>query len=343
MFNFMQRQKRLKESMKEAGLDCLIVSDRKDIYYQTGFLPLDGDFAFLIFTTEKRPELFVNPVSNRAESLKTADTCFVKDVKEMVGNAGLSGTIGFDEKSLSVSSFMDISKHLRKHRLKKPCSDLIRSQRAVKDESEISEMGNAVAVTEKILSDARGYMEGKREFNIAKKIEKSMLEKLMERSFETIVASGKNSSLIHYIPGKGLIGQKSLVVIDMGIISNNYCSDMTRTFCLKPGPKEQKLHDNILEVQETLIDRIHEGVRVEEINRIYQEEMAKKGYAVNHGWGHSIGLDVHDPGFKEFRKGMVITVEPGAYIKGFGGCRIEDMILVGKAKSKKMTKMKSSL
>ncbi len=343
MFDFAKRQKHLMKEMKENSIDSLILSDRKDIYYHTGFMALDGDFAFLIFRQSSKPALFVHSVSNRAENLKTANPKFVKDVYGMIKQTKFTGTLGFDEKSLTVSSFMEISKNLKGHRLKKPCSEMIKSQRTVKDEDEIREMKKASKMTEKIISQVRNYMKGKKETEVANRIRMNILKNGAGDSFESIVASGKNSAFIHYIPGKRIITPTDLVIIDMGIVSNNYCSDMTRTFCFKSGQKGRTLHENILEIQNILIDNIHDGVKVDDLNKIYEKEMKKKKYQIQHGWGHSIGLDVHDPGFKEFKKGMVVTVEPGAYIKGFGGCRIEDMVLVGKNKSEKITKSESSL
>ncbi len=339
--DFFRRQSRLHEKMKEKNISSLIVSDRKDIYYHTGFMNLEGDFAFLVFRKpEETPTLFLSSLSNHAEGIKTAHVEFVDKLSVMEKFLDGSEIVGYDENDLIVSVFRKLSSYLKKARLD-PCSDLIRSQRSIKGEEELKNIRKASGITENVMSTVKSYMEGEKENALSHLIEIEILRNSVRKSFDNIVASGKNSAFIHYIPSNEIIRPKDLVVVDMGVVSRNYCSDMSRTFCIKPRKREKELRENVSGIQEILIDNIHDGVPVKNVTELYEREMNRNGYKILHRWGHGIGLNVHEELEDILRKGMVITVEPGAYIRGFGGCRIEDMVLVGKNKSKKLTKLSS--
>ena len=158
-------------------------------------------------------------------------------------------------------------------------------------------------------------------------------------SFDTIVASGKHSAFVHHKPDRNVIKQGDLAIIDIGAVFNGYCSDMTRTLCSKPGPKERRIMENISGIQAELIDGVSEGVKYDEMEKKYESLLRKKGYRLMHSFGHGIGIGVHERPAKGdvLKAGMVITVEPGAYIKGFGGCRMEDMVLVRKGSPRILT------
>ncbi|NOX71145.1 MAG: aminopeptidase P family protein [Candidatus Micrarchaeota archaeon] len=342
-FDYKLRQKKMIHAAEEHGIGLLLVTGRKDIFYFTGFMVSAEDTAALLFDAERRkPVLFVSPLLNQAESLKTARVEFIKKLSEIGRFAKGVKSIGFDETTITVSAFNELRKAMKGVRLRS-LSHAIKSQRMIKDENEIAALRKASRIAEGVINEIKNRLEGRKEIDIANEIKMIMLEKKSEPSFESIIASGRNSALIHYTPGRKIIKPDDMVLVDIGAVYEHYRSDMTRTFCAKPSGKEIALHRDILEIQSILIDNMKDGVSVKEISEIYQNEMKKRGYEVAHSWGHGIGLDVHEMIDDTLKKGMVVTVEPGAYIKGFGGCRIEDMIVIGKEKSRKLTKIGNEL
>lgn len=236
--------------------------------------------------------------------------------------------MGYDEHSLSAHRFSILSKRAKLE----PSSRLIKEPRVVKEPMEIKSIRKAVRITEKVLGGIE--LVGKSEAEVAADIDCGFRRLGAGNAFETIVAGGPNSGFIHYRPGGRRILSNDMVVVDLGARFNGYCADMTRTFCAEPGSREKEIHENILGVQGKLIDEVVAGADFKGIQKIYKGLMEKLGYKVYHSFGHGIGLSEHEGIGESFKESMVITVEPGAYIKGWGGCRIEDVVLVGKGKAK---------
>jgi Xaa-Pro aminopeptidase len=156
-------------------------------------------------------------------------------------------------------------------------------------------------------------------------------------AFETIVASGIRSSLPHGTPSDRVICSGDFVTMDFGAVFGGYCSDITRTLIMeRPDTRQKDIYKLVKQAQETAIKNIQPGMIAADIDRIAREIIASEGYgeAFGHGLGHGVGLDIHEePRFSPRDKtilepGMVITVEPGIYLQGWGGVRIEDMIVV---------------
>ena len=122
----------------------------------------------------------------------------------------------------------------------------------------------------------------------------------------------------------------------MGVRYNGYCSDITRTFCLRPDSKKKKISENVSFIQQEIIDSIKEGLSFDYVEKIYENLMKKNSYSVFHSFGHGVGLSPHERPVKKdiLRNGMILTVEPGVYIKNLGGYRIEDMIVIKNGKAK---------
>ena len=180
--------------------------------------------------------------------------------------------------------------------------------------------------------------EGMTEEEIAWEMEKEMRILGAESiSFDTIVASGKNGSKPHHSPTDKKISNGEAITIDMGAKYNGYCSDLTRTiFIGEPDDKFKKIYNIVLRSQLISIETAKEGMTGEEIDKISRDIISDEGYGENfgHSLGHGVGLEVHEnPGVgpnskNEILPGMVYTIEPGIYIEGWGGIRIEDMVLM---------------
>jgi Xaa-Pro aminopeptidase len=156
-------------------------------------------------------------------------------------------------------------------------------------------------------------------------------------SFDTIVAAGARSALVHAQPSAEPLGSDQLLLIDMGATRNGYVSDMTRTVFLgTPGRKVRKMYDSVLMAQLAGIAAVREGVTAEQVDRATRRVLRADGLdkAFVHSTGHGLGLEIHEPprlGKKDqtrLRAGMTITIEPGVYVEGFGGIRIEDTVVV---------------
>jgi len=323
---FNARLRKLRESMNSAGLSNVLLTSANDIYYYTGFRVSDGD-SFLRVGVGSRPVLFVSPLENEASELRTAEVRFIRKLRELE----LPKTIGFDEHSMTAAVYEKLK---RLSRLQ-PAAAAIKKPRMVKDSHELGQIRKAVAVTAKALESLS--LAGRKELDVAKSIDIGFMEREADNAFDTIVASGRNAAFVHHRPGAKKIGVKELVIIDLGARFRGYCADVSRTLCQRPGRKEKGLIEGISRMQSEIMDYIEPGKTMKELNSIYEKLMKKEGYRVMHGFGHGVGLNVHEMISGELEKNMVITVEPGAYVKGFGGCRIEDMLLLGK-KNRLLTK-----
>jgi Xaa-Pro aminopeptidase len=312
--------------MKEKDLDCVALNNNNDIYYYTGLMLPESERGFLIISGQ-RPTLMISPLLNMYSSSSRVEIKHLKESKDILKSIP-KGRIGFDEKGMSVY----LHRKLRKPGIKwVPFSGKMKEPRMIKDEWEISQIRRAIKITESVLGEIK--ISSKTESQLAFEIETSFREKGASPAFETIVASGRNSALIHYTPGSRKISRKDLVVIDCGARVSGYCADISRTFCLNPGKREKKLHSDTRDIQEQLSDFISSGTLFSEAQTLHDRLMEKKGYAKPlHGIGHGVGLEVHERPLMgdTFRNGMVFTIEPGIYRKGFGGVRIEDMFLIKK-------------
>jgi len=318
--------------MSEAGLDAILTPSVNNVFYYTGLKMLSGDFAFTLISKSGNVDLFVSPLVNYL-SLKTAKVHPTTDTKDLKKLLEKHKKIGFDEFGFSVHKFKSLkTKSVRFF----PAGDLMRRPREIKDQSEINTIKKAIKITESSLKSVRPA--GKTEFQLAEEVECGFRKRGALNAFETIVSAGKRSSFVHYKPQNKKIHKNDVVLVDSGAKFNEYCADITRMFCSKPDKKQKIILEDVLEIQKALIDYIREGVNMKNINNYYKKLLDKKRYQMLHSFGHGLGLGVHEGPFGgELKSGMIITVEPGIYIKGFGGCRIEDDILVKKDKSQTLS------
>jgi len=215
--------------------------------------------------------------------------------------------------------------------------------RAVKDAAEVSVLREAARRLTSVAETAFDSIRvGLAEREVAAVIETALRRAGYERpSFDTIVGSGPNSALPHYRAGDRALHDGDLVVLDFGGVLDGYCSDLTRTVTVgNPSPEARRLHAAVLEAQSAAIDAVKPGVTTAEVDGAARQVLVGHGLgeAFGHGTGHGLGLDVHEeprvskprPDIppERLEPGMVFTIEPGAYVPGFGGVRIEDDVLV---------------
>jgi Xaa-Pro aminopeptidase len=215
--------------------------------------------------------------------------------------------------------------------------------RAVHDATEIALMDKAIAITiEGHRAAARELRAGVRERLIASKIEDAFFEHgATGLAFPSIVGAGANGAILHWEKRNAIIAADDLVVVDIGSAYGHYASDVTRTYPVSGtfSPEQRKVYEVVLAAQEKAIAAVRPGVSLDKLNQIAEDVIVAAGYEPSHYVGHFVGLNVHDVGDTSgaLEAGMVITVEPGIYLKGKFGVRIEDMVLVTARGGKLMT------
>ena len=246
--------------------------------------------------------------------------------------------IGFEADHVTVSQRSLLSKTAPKARLK-ALSGLIERARMLKQPDEVLQLKAAVMLASGLFEVLlHGIKPGVAESHVA-----AELEYVARRSgaqgmaFETIVASGPRSAMPHGVASEQAIPSSGFVVLDYGVILAGYCSDMTRTVHVgPPGRKQRDLYHAVLDAQLAAIDVVKPGVQAGKVDQAARKVLRKAGFNryFTHSTGHGVGLEIHEPprlgkGQTELlQPGMVITIEPGAYVPGLGGVRIEDMVLV---------------
>jgi Xaa-Pro dipeptidase len=311
--------KQVIESMCGQGIDSMIVLKPENIRYLTGFRPTSSSILIL----KDEPVLLASKIDREAASENSMVNLQVykkfEEVKELLG-----GKIGV-ENSMTVETFQKLSD------FNTVTTDLVEVSRAVKTSWEVKNIEKALDIAEKSLLelDFKGT-----EVELAAQLEYNMKINGSERpSFETIMASGSRTSLPHGSPTTNKV--ESPILIDWGAVYNNYSSDTTRTII--ETERQEEIFNIVLDAQKTAIKAIKPGVKSCTIDNVAREVITEYGYgdAFIHSTGHGVGLEIHEkPSFSKnddtlLEKGMVVTVEPGIYIEGEFGVRIEDMILVG--------------
>lgn len=238
----------------------------------------------------------------------------------------------------------------------KPLKRTVETLRAVKDASEVSSLREAVRRAEAAFLDVKPHIRsGRHERQIALMLE----ERLKKRGcnhlpFDIIVASGANAALPHARAGDKKLSPGNLLVVDWGGEADGYCSDMTRTFLVGPADpgsgsaaRKNEIARLVFEANRRAIASVRPGVKGKFIDNAARDVIKKAGYgkSFGHGTGHGVGLEVHEApgiswsGSSVVRENMVFTIEPGIYIPGLGGVRIEDMVLVKSGKTEVLTKL----
>ena len=231
---------------------------------------------------------------------------------------------------------------------------LIHEVRAVKNKKELANIIKAERISEQVLKDTLKILkDGISEVEVSNFIKKSFIKfGAPILSFPPIVAFGKNTANIHHEPSKTKLKKGNTAMFDFGCTVNHYCSDMTRTYFWGiPNAKQKKVYLDVLKAQEIALDKISKGEKrakvIDKLSRDFLNKKYKKNF--QHGLGHGVGIVIHEwPNFKPnsvdvLPVGCVMTVEPGIYLKGFGGVRIEDMILITKNGCVNLTKVPKNI
>ncbi len=291
---------------------------------------------------------YIPMVHRVAPGLKVRDVKRMKsDLVRMWGGKGASSRrIGF-EKAISVAEFEKLKKILPRAKFEDVTRDLAK-RRAVKTPAEIERMRAAVRLNDEIWRDAsRRFKAGMTEREMAGVIRSMMFERGEGEAFSTIVCVGANAAECHHVPDDTAWDGKSPVLVDMGVKLDGYCSDMTRNLLPKrPSPMYRKIYALVLEANLAAIAAVKPGVSGKALDKVARDVIAKGGFGkcFGHSLGHGVGLEVHEaPNASKksdwiLKPGMFVTIEPGIYLEGNLGVRIEDLVLVTETGCEVLTK-----
>ncbi len=245
--------------------------------------------------------------------------------------------VGFEENYVTYAKYKEL---IRKYKINNlvETEHIIEKQRMIKDDEEISNLIKACEITDNCFSYILTYIKpGMTEKQIAKEIEEYYKARTDGLSFETIVASGENTSKPHAVPTDRKIQEQDIITIDMGCKVNGYCSDMTRTFFVGSVPEYVKpVYDLVLKNQEQTIEEMKDGASTRLLTKMVDNDFRLNGYDLIHALGHGVGMEIHEAPYINFRsdvplkENMVVTDEPGIYVPGRFGVRIEDTIQITK-------------
>lgn len=336
--------KRISEVLKEKKLDAILVSDPFNMRYITGFRGGEG----YVYLSEQRQVLltdsrYTTQARDEADGFEivqvdgTAD--YIKRLYEFMQEENVK-SLGFEDEHLiyvSVKGLQDGCPGVDFVALGESLNRL----RIIKNETELKALRQAEHVGDLAFEDILKIIRpGMTELQVAAELEYSMKKNgAVRTSFETIVASGINSAMPHAIPSEKKIEAGDFVTMDFGCMVDGYCSDMTRTIVVgKANEKQKEIYNIVLQAQLAALDVVKAGMKGSEVDKVARDIIYSAGYqeCFGHGLGHSVGLFIHeDPRLSPkchevLAENMIQTVEPGIYVPGFGGVRIEDMIIVKK-------------
>jgi Xaa-Pro aminopeptidase len=354
MVHLINRLKKLHQELVEKEVDEIFVSQPENRRYLSGF---DGLSGFLLITPQNTILATDSRYTEQAKAQAPDYDIFqiTSDVTnwfpELIAELGLK-TLGFEAAHVTFTMYgqlTDILKKVDSNLRLVPIDGLVESLRMIKEPEEIELLTKAIEITD----DAFEYIEntihtGMTEKYVAWEIEKFMREKDSQTlAFDIIVASGPNSALPHIKPSSRTINTSEPVLFDIGARFGGYSSDLSRTICLgTPDDTFNKIYDTVLGAQLATLATIKEGMTGGEIDNLARTIIEQVGYGKSfvHGLGHGIGLAPHEQprfGPKSLDKladGMVFTIEPGIYLIGWGGVRIEDVAVIENGKIRVLSK-----
>ena len=346
---YRDRRGQIKEACNFLNADAFLVSSLVNVRYLSGFtgsnglLLISGDNDFL-FTDSRYIEQGREETCDQITVSLTSGFSAIEEVSRLYSLTN----VAFESDHLTYSEFTGMEKLLKPRVNLISAKGVVEKIRSVKDNDEVDLIRRAASLADDAVTLAiQESKPGKSEFEIAWVIEKFLRENGADGvAFDTIVATGANSAKPHHRAGSTIIKAGDPLVIDMGALLNGYRSDITRTILVEgEDEKFRCVYEVVLEAQITAIEAAKQGVIAKEVDLVAREVIANHGFGQNfsHGLGHGVGLNVHEmpmvvPSSDHIlEEGMIFTVEPGIYLPGWGGVRIEDMVLLEEAEVSLLT------
>ena len=329
----------LRNTMSSLNLQGLIISNPINVKYLTG---IDADGTLLltrkdnIFITDGRYIEHVHSILTLYDEIIVYDIHDVS-VEDYENFFMFCENVGFEEYYVTYADYKEL---IRKYKINNlvETEHIIERQRMIKDKDEISNIEKACEITDNCFEYLLTYIKpGMTEKQIAEEIEEYFRERTDGLAFETIVASGENTSMPHAVPTNRKIQEQDIITIDMGCIVNGYCSDMTRTFFVGSVLEYVKpVYDLVLKNQVQTLEEMKDGESTRLLTKMVENDFKLNGYDLIHSLGHGVGMEIHEAPYVNYRtdtqlkENMVVTDEPGIYIPGKFGVRIEDTVQITK-------------
>jgi Xaa-Pro aminopeptidase len=351
-----KRLRKLRTSIAERGLDALLLSQPENLRYlsrftgSSGWLLISGQNAIL--ATDFR---YVEQAKGESPDFEIIQT--KQELRDWLpGLVSGSGwhKLGFEANFTSYEGYHKLNEAIKAKQINLelvPTTGIVEQLRSIKEPEELEFIKKAVALTDAAFKQTRGIIRPSiTEKEAAWEIEKFLRQEGSEgMPFEIIVASGPNSALPHAKPTEKMINSGEPVLIDMGARINGYCSDFSRTLFLGKADKTfREIYNIVLKAQATAVEGIESGMAASRADQLARNVVKQAGYGddFGHGLGHGVGLAVHEfptlgPSSSDsLADGMVFTIEPGIYLAGQGGVRIEDMVVLENSRARVLTKAK---
>ncbi|OIJ16861.1 Xaa-Pro dipeptidase [Anaerobacillus alkalilacustris] len=338
----MERLTKLRETLKKNEIEGILIASNYNRRYITGFTGTAG--VALITETEAKfitDFRYVEQASEQAVDFEIVQhkALLVDELATQIKNMGIE-KLGFEKCHVSFAQYEEYKDWFENVTLV-PTSGIIENLRLIKDEQEIKILKEAAKIADAAFDHIIKYIKpGLTELDVSNELEFFMRKQGAESSsFDIIVASGLRSALPHGVASSKVIQTGELVTLDFGAYYKGYCSDITRTVAVgKPSSDLEKIYYTVLEAQIKGMKEIKAGLTGKEADDIIRDFISQKGYGeyFGHSTGHGLGMEVHEgPGLSKksetvLQPGMVVTVEPGIYISGVGGTRIEDDTVITK-------------
>ena len=329
----------LRNTMQSLDMQGLIISNPVNIRYLTG---IDAEGTLLL---TRKDNIFITDgryIEHVHSILTLYDEIIVYNIHDVSSDDYenffmFCENVGFEEYFVSYADYKEL---IRKYKINNlvETEHIIERQRMIKDKDEISNIEKACEITDNCFEYLLTYIKpGMTEKQIAEEIEEYFRERTDGLAFETIVASGENTSMPHAVPTNRKIQEQDIITIDMGCIVNGYCSDMTRTFFVGSVLEYVKpVYDLVLKNQVQTLEEMKDGESTRLLTKMVENDFKLNGYDLIHSLGHGVGMEIHEAPYVNYRtdtqlkENMVVTDEPGIYIPGKFGVRIEDTVQITK-------------
>lgn len=332
---------RVQEILKKLNIDAVIISNGKNMRYISGFT---GETGYVYISGLRHAVItdfrYTIQAENEAEGYEviTIGNGGYSEVLNELLAADRVSRLGFEAADTLYADYQRLNQTLNAVELV-PVKDEITAMRRIKTQKELEYIKKAEAIGDTVFSEILDYIKpGMTELEVAARIEYLLkVHGGQGISFNAIVASGVNSSMPHAVPSNKKIEKGDFLTMDFGCVYEGYCSDMTRTIVIgKASDRQKEIYNLVLKAQLAVLDFIKAGYKGREVDKVARDIIYGAGYegCFGHGLGHSVGLNIHEnPRLSMLEEdiieaGMTETVEPGIYIKGFGGVRIEDLVAV---------------
>jgi Xaa-Pro aminopeptidase len=371
MCAYTKRVDAVAEALRERSLDALLVSAPANVRYLTGYTGTNGlaviharerdprfftDFRYEAQAAEEVAEQYVREIAP-LDLLATVGVTLAadSDARDSPSTTGAPARLGFDEQHLTVAQHAHLVELLEGAWELEWCAGAVEGRREVKDECELRHIEAAARLADEALGAVlEGGLARRTERDVAIELELQMRRRGAEAaSFPTIVAAGAHGALPHAQPQNTEIAPGALVTIDWGALHEGYCSDCTRTFAAgDPDERQREIYELVLDAQAQGLAAVRAGRSGQEVDAVARGviERAGEGEHFGHGLGHGVGIEVHEgPRLSRFRGktllrvGNVVTVEPGVYMPGELGVRIEDLVVVTEDGSRALSSLPKAL